>query len=218
MERLTDEATGLLGAGTETASWALSVMTFHLLTKPDHLTHLRDELNTILPSDGTLPAWTNLERLPYLWAVVHEGLRLSYGVSIRMARIVPDEDLVYRGENGEYAIPRGFAVGMSPVITHHNEDIFPDSHEFRPERWLDDQMERNLELERCLLSFSKDSRACIGVNLALCEIYLVLTTLVIRVFPHMRLYETTERDAKYDHDLFSPVPWSGSLGVRAVIV
>ncbi|PYH90327.1 cytochrome P450 [Aspergillus ellipticus CBS 707.79] len=221
IQRLTDEAASLLGAGTETVSWSLSVITYHLLTQPALMTRLRDELQTIVSlseDTKTLPPWTTLEKLPYLTAVVHEGLRLSYGVSIRTARIAPEEDLVYRGQDVNYVIPRGYAVGMSPAITHHNEDIFPDSHAFRPERWLDAEGRRNTELERYLLSFSKGSRACIGMNLAFCELHLVLTALVIRVFPHMQLFETTERDIKYHHDLFAPVPEPGSLGVRALIV
>jgi hypothetical protein len=35
--------------------------------------------------------------------------------------------------------------------------------------------------------------------------------------PHMRLYETTERDVRYDHDMFIPVTAEGSTGVRVTI-
>lgn len=104
------------------------------------------------------------EKLPYLGAVVKEGLRLSYGVSARTARIATEEDLVYRGEwnkkDVEYIIPRGYAVGMSTVITHHDENIFPDSYRFLPERWLDEQSKK--EAERGLMSFSKGSRRCLA--------------------------------------------------------
>jgi hypothetical protein len=36
-QRLADEAAAVVSAGTETTSWALSVMTYHLLTKPELL-------------------------------------------------------------------------------------------------------------------------------------------------------------------------------------
>lgn len=102
------------------------------------------------------------ERLPYLGAVIKEGLRLSYGVSSRTARIATEEDLVYRGEwnkkDVEYVIPRGYGIGMSTVITHHAETIFPDSHRFLPERWLDDQN----RLEKGFMAFGKGSRRCLA--------------------------------------------------------
>lgn len=102
------------------------------------------------------------EKLPYLGAVIQEGLRLSYGVAIRTARIATEETLVYRGEWNkkpvECIVPPGYAVGMSAVITHHDESIFPNSDAFIPERWLDDENQRRREVERGMFAFNKGSR------------------------------------------------------------
>lgn len=48
--------------------------------------------------------------------------------------------------------------------------------------------------------------------------FTLLSLLVVRVFPHMKIYETTELDIAYDHDVFNPLPVSTSKGVRAIIV
>lgn len=97
--------------------------------------------------------------------MIKEGLRLSYGVSSRTARIATGEDLVYRGEwekkDVEHIIPRGYAVGMSTVITHHREEYFPDSYRFLPERWLD-EAGQPIKDERGLMPFSKGSRKCLA--------------------------------------------------------
>lgn len=45
-----------------------------------------------------------------------------------------------------------------------------------------------------------------------------MAALTLRVFPRMQLYETTEEDIRYDHDLFVPMVKRGSKGVRAIIV
>ena len=174
MKRISDEAAAVLAAGTETTSWTLSVITFHLLDKPEVLEKLTLELRGAVPDPKQLPVSTALEQLPYLGAVIQEGLRLSYGVSARSARIATQEDLVYRGEwtprgggapvQLEYVIPRGYAVGMSSAINHHDESVWTDSHSFVPERWLDEKMQRRKELERCQMAFSKGSRACIGMQ------------------------------------------------------
>jgi len=64
---------------------------------------------------------------------------------------------------------------MTSVLLHHDEKIFPDSHTFDPERWVD-----NPRLDRYLVSFSKGSRSCIGMNLAHAEMYLWLSNVFRR--------------------------------------
>lgn len=168
MTWMSEEAAAVVGAGTETTSWALTVITYHLLDKPEQLAKLTAELSEVVKDPNELPAWTVLEKLPYLGGVIQEGLRLSYGVSGRTARVPTGEDLVYRGEFNkkpvELVLPRGYAIGMSAAITHHDESYFPDSHAFLPERWVDEDGKRRKELERAMLAFSKGSRACLGMK------------------------------------------------------
>lgn len=174
LQRMTEEGFSLFAAGTETVSWALTVITYHLLAKPAMLEKLTAEISQVVDSSGQLPPWAALERLPYLGAVIHEGLRLSYGLATRTSRIATAEDLVYRGDwtrkgsqkptQAEYVIPRGYAIGMSAVITHHDESVFPDSHSFFPERWLNEKNEHRKQLDRAFLAFSKGSRGCIGIK------------------------------------------------------
>lgn len=146
--------------------WTLSVITFYLLSEPTILSRLTQELNSTDPAN--LSSWSTLEKLPYLYGVVMEGLRLSYGETARSPRVPRDEDLTYRSECGgkkyEYIIPRGTAVGASSVLMHHNQDIFPQSESFMPERWVDENGQRRRELERGMMSFSRGSRQCLGMK------------------------------------------------------
>jgi cytochrome P450 len=143
-------------------------MTYHLLNKPELLVRLTRELETVVKDSTHLPACSVLEALPYLGAVIQEGLRLSYGVSSRTARISTEENLIYRGDWNkkpvEHIIPKGYAIGMSSVITHHVESEFPDSYAFVPERWLDENNQRRRDLDRSMLAFSKGSRGCLGMK------------------------------------------------------
>ncbi|KAK0726268.1 cytochrome P450 [Apiosordaria backusii] len=175
LQRLVEEGFSLFVAGTETVSWALTVISYHVLTKPEILKRLTDEVREAVKANGgEVPDWKTLEGLPYLGAVIYEGLRLSYGLASRTSRVAPGEDLFYQGtwtpkgrnteKKVEYVIPRGYAIGMSAVITHHDESIYPDSHSFIPERWLDEKNQHRKDLDRALLSFSKGSRGCIGIK------------------------------------------------------
>lgn len=218
---LHDEAITLLGAGTETVSWALAVITFHILNSNERciLEKLTAELNQVVKDPRSLPRWNELEKLPYLQAVIKEGLRLSYGIAGRSARVPKQENLFYRGEwQGkpvEYVIPQGYAIGTSNALTHHDESIFPDSHSFIPERWMD--VKEGQSPERGFMAFSRGSRACVGKNLAYCELNVVLSALVLRVMPRMRLFETTAEDVAYAYDMVIPMPRADSKGVRVVI-
>ncbi|KAL8730480.1 MAG: hypothetical protein Q9166_004044 [cf. Caloplaca sp. 2 TL-2023] len=180
LQRMTEEGFSLFAAGTETVSWALTVITYHLLTQPALLSRLTAEVRQAVDDSvepEQLPPWAVLEKQPYLGAVIHEGLRLSYGLASRTSRIATAEDLLYRGQwtprgssasrKVERVIPRGYAVGMSAGITHHDESVFPDSHAFVPERWLDEKGQHRKQLDRALLAFSKGSRGCVGIKYVL---------------------------------------------------
>lgn len=85
------------------------------------------------------------------------------GVSHRSARICRTKNLIYESaDNGVvYVIPIGTPIGMSSIIHHRDEQLFPNPEDFKPERWLLDD-KRNHQLERNLLSFGKGTRSCIG--------------------------------------------------------
>lgn len=56
---------------------------------------------------------------------------------------------------------------MSYYFLHNNPSIFPEPSKFDPTRWLGPQA---TELEKWLVPFSRGPRACIGMNLAWCEL------------------------------------------------
>lgn len=65
-KRLAAEALAVVGAGTETTSWALSVITFHLLEQPALLNKLQRELTAagVAADARHLPSWTELCAAP----------------------------------------------------------------------------------------------------------------------------------------------------------
>ncbi|KAK2044830.1 trichodiene oxygenase [Colletotrichum somersetense] len=225
-KRLTAEGLVTMIAGTETTSFTLTVITFYLLTKPHVLERLTRELLTVVTDPEHLPSWPTLEALPYFTAVISEGLRLAPGVASRTSRVATEEDLVYRGKwtptgsgtevDLSYFIPRGYAMGMSAMVSHFDERYFPDAKEFIPERWLVEDRQQRRQMDKAFLSFSKGTRMCLGMSLAHAELYLSLAALVLRVVPRMQLYDTTMREIEYDHDLAVPVPVS-TRGVRVKI-
>ncbi|KAF2438280.1 cytochrome P450 [Karstenula rhodostoma CBS 690.94] len=215
--RLAEEAVLLVGAGTHTTSWILTVITFYLLSNPPLLQKLRDELRTVLPEVDSHAPLMELEKLPFLTAVLKEGLRLGHGAVLRSSRIAPDASL----KCGDWTIPPGTPAAMTIPLTHWDESIFPEAHTFNPHRWLDGNASH---LDRYLVAFSKGSRGCVGMNLAWAELYLCAAG-VFRRFGskdsremgdvgYMELYETDVGDVEMVSDRFFPVAREGSKGVR----
>lgn len=79
-------------------------------------------------------------------------------------------------------IPQGSVVSMSAWILHHNKDLFPEPGKFDPDRWNPMHSSEDVvrARERALVPFSRGTRACIGQNLAVCEMYCTIAALFHR--------------------------------------
>jgi len=157
-KRLEKELGAILGAGAVTTAWTLTVAMYHLTVQPEKLKRLRSEIRSIMPDPLRPAKLQQLEQLPYLTSVVMESLRVSNGVSTRLARVAPDRSIYF----GDWEIPKGTPVGMTSTLIHQNPDIFEQPLEFVPERWLDPQEKQRLE--RYFVPFSKGTRQCAGIK------------------------------------------------------
>lgn len=62
----------------------------------------------------------------------------------------------------DWEIPAGVPVGMTSIMMHQNEQIWPDPMKFAPERWLDPSEAKRLD--KYMVSFTKGSRQCVGMK------------------------------------------------------
>ena len=74
--RLSREAQVLLGAGTVSTARTLDFITYYILSRPEIHKRLQEELKEVMADyPATKPTWYQLEKLPYLQALIKEGLR-----------------------------------------------------------------------------------------------------------------------------------------------
>lgn len=213
LKRLSEEATSVNGAGMETVTWTLTVASFHILDQPAVQARLKAELEEAMPNPHEILPWDQLEKLPYLSAVIAEGLRLGYGAVQRLPRVNRRGAWKYR----DMKIPAGVPVGMDAYHMHANETVFPEPLKFRPERWLGDPKGPDgvHPLSHYLVPFSRGSRACIGMHLAHMELAVALATVFRR--HEFELFETDRSDVDFANDLVRPMPKWGSKGVRVIV-
>jgi cytochrome P450 len=158
-KRLEDEALTIVAGGVETTAYTLVIATFHIINTPHIYEALHNELVSAMPNRSNLDLQT-LEQLPYLKACIMEAIRLSYGLSARNPR-THNEPIRYK----EWIIPARTCLSMSIPDMSHDEEIFPQSRKFVPERWLGDAKTADgTPLERFMVSFGRGTRNCLGMK------------------------------------------------------
>jgi cytochrome P450 len=210
-KRLAEEAQIVVGGGVETPAVALCIASFHIINTPRIYERLHADLVAALPNRSTLELYP-LEQMPYLKACIMEAVRLSYGLSARNPRTRRTMPLQYK----DWTIPPNTNVSMTIPEVSHDESIFPNSHEYIPERWLDNPTAPDgLPLERYLVCFGRGTRSCLGMNLAWTELYLTLGMMFRRY--KFELHEPNVEDVQLGHDFFIPVTKLDCKGVRVFV-
>ncbi|RKP30201.1 cytochrome P450, partial [Metschnikowia bicuspidata] len=110
---------------------------------------------------------------PYAMAVIEEALRFFTVMPLSLPRVTV-KDISYRN----MFIPAGTTVVMNAYAANHDASVYPQPHEFRPERWLDDAGKIDKHVPGHFL-FGAGSRHCSGNNLAIKEIYTMVCRTVL---------------------------------------
>ncbi len=163
-DQLKDELITLLVAGHETTATSLAWAFYWLEKSPEIKAKLLQEIDSL----GKNPDPIEISRLPYLTAVCQETLRLYPIVPIAFGRIA-NQDLEIMGryfESGTTFVPCIY-------LTHHREDLYPNSKQFKPERFL----ERNYTPYE-FIPFGGGVRLCLGYALAMLEMKLVIASIL----------------------------------------
>lgn len=172
LKLLAADCTSLFLAGIITGPYLLTFATYSIAANPTIQKRFYQELKEAFPDIEAEIDNSTCEKLPYLNAILKETLRLGYGVVAPLSRVVPPGGAELDGQ----FIPGDTVVEIDAYTIHHNEDLYPDSHTFNPDRWLGPLppyfKDRTGSLEKYLVSFGGGSRTCIGMHLGWMELYL----------------------------------------------
>ncbi|KFX93706.1 hypothetical protein O988_06652 [Pseudogymnoascus sp. VKM F-3808] len=167
-EEMTAHVSTLAIAGGETVSTFLAGTTFFLLKNLPSLQKLVDEIRGEFNSYEEIDA-QKAQKLPYLQAVINEGLRMYPPGSQGFPRISPGFEL-----HGRF-IPPGTEVYTSAWAVTHDSKYFKDPMDFKPERWIDPESQ---DVKEASQPFSLGPRGCLGRNFAYMEINLLLAKML----------------------------------------
>lgn len=162
----------LFAAGTETTATTIRWAMIYLMNNMDIQRKMKKEIEDVV-GDGRLPCLSDKPNLPYCEAVMHESLRLGNIVPFSLPHYVTN-DIFHKG----YKIPKNSVIIPSLDSVAYDEKLFPDSHVFNPERFLD--ANGKVCGQDKVLTFSLGRRVCLGESLARMELFLYMTALIQR--------------------------------------
>ena len=143
-------------AGTETTATLVSGLTFFLLSKPECMKKLVDEIRGAFASAEDM-TMERLAALPYLNACMKEALRMYPPVPLGLPRVTPKDGSTISGQ----FVPPDTILVIPQQAMFTLEKNFKRGMEFIPERWLGDSRFDGDE-RQAVQPFSVGSRDCLG--------------------------------------------------------
>ncbi|KAF2734394.1 cytochrome P450 [Polyplosphaeria fusca] len=177
-EELVNQLMTFLAAGHETTASAMAWAVYLLCKHPETQRKLRSELRSNLPSlnDPTTEiSSTDIDRLPYLNAVLNETLRVFPPVPLTLREAAADTTI-----QGQF-IPKGTTIVICPWAVNTSKALWgADAREFNPDRWMG-QGKANTggaDSNYAVTTFLHGPRSCIGKDFAKAEFACLMASLI----------------------------------------
>ncbi|KAL5229404.1 hypothetical protein ABZP36_028180 [Zizania latifolia] len=187
-------------AAIETTLWSIEWGIAELVNHPEIQSKVRAEITEVLGA-GAAVTEPDLERLPYLQAVVKETLRLRMAIPL----LVPHMNLS-DGKLAGYDIPAESKILVNAWFLANDPKRWLRPDEFRPERFLEE--EKAVEAhgnDFRFVPFGVGRRSCPGIILALPIIGITLGRLVqsfqLMPPPGLDKVETTEKPGQFSNQI-----------------
>lgn len=183
---LRDMVINFLLAGRDTTAKTLSWLVYRLSQHPEAAERIRQEIEADIPelASGSIlsASMQQVEGLVYLEAALKETLRLHPPVAM-MNKIAARDTVLSDGT----FIPAQSMVSLFSYGMARMESVWgPDASEFKPERWIDLATGKLHTVSAFKFpSFNAGPRVYLGVNLAMLEMKLVVSSLLSHFNVHV---------------------------------
>lgn len=177
-DELISACSEFLSAGTDTTSTALQWMMANLVKYPEIQARLFDEIRGVIGAEAEHVGEEDLPKMPYLKAVVLEGLRRHPPGHFVLPHTVTQE-----AELGEYVVPKNAVINFTVAEMGWDPQVWEDPMEFKPERFLptegsDVEFDITGSREIKMMPFGAGRRICPGFGLAILHLEYFVANLV----------------------------------------
>lgn len=196
---LISEALTQLIAGSDTVSNTSCAIIYWILAGERDapgtiLPRLQQELDAAVPDTDTIATHAQVKNLPFLRRCIDEGMRLHSTSAVGLPRIVTSATGMWFDDTH---FPFGTVLSVPSYTVHHDANIWgSDVETFNPDRFLSENLTSRQKM--AFNPFSSGSRACVGQNVALMELSLIVGTLFRRydLVLEQKVLECTEGFSK----------------------
>jgi cytochrome P450 len=168
-------------AGSDTTATAIRATMLYLMTHQRVYRKLQEEIDDAVKTGHAgasheIVSDDTLRSLPYLQAVVREGLRIHPPITDVVPKKVPEGGDTFTINRRVYFLPGGTNIGYNVLGVQHDKELFgEDADYFRPERWLlngdASQHDRLAAMKRTTeMIFGYGKYQCLGKPIAWLEI------------------------------------------------
>nr|QNS29991.1 cytochrome P450 [Nothapodytes nimmoniana] len=145
--------------GTETTSNTVEFAMGEIMNKPEVMRKVQQELETLVGRDNIVEE-SHIHKLPYLYAVMKETLRLHPALPLLVPHC-PNETCTIGG----YTIPKGSRVFINVWAVQRDPSVWENPLEFLPERFLDEKWDYSGN-DFSYFPFGSGRRICAGTAMA----------------------------------------------------
>ncbi|XP_004421871.1 PREDICTED: cytochrome P450 1A1 [Ceratotherium simum simum] len=174
-EKIISVVFDLFGAGFDTVTTAVSWSLLYLVTRPSMQKKIQEELDSVV-GRARRPRLSDRPQLPYMEAFILETFRHSSFLPFT----IPHSTTRDTSLSGFY-IPKGRCVFVNQWQINHDQKLWGDPSEFRPERFLTPDGTIDKALSEKVILFGLGKRNCIGETIGRLEVFLFLAILLQEV-------------------------------------
>ncbi|XP_037357628.1 cytochrome P450 1A2 [Talpa occidentalis] len=175
-QKIVNLVNDIFGAGFDTITTAISWSFMYLVTNPKIQRKIQEELDAVI-GRARRPRLSDRPQLPYMEAFILETFRHSSFVPFTIPHSTTRDTIL----NG-FFIPKERCVFVNQWQVNHDQELWGDPFEFRPERFLTASGTAiNKTMSEKVMLFGMGKRRCIGEVLAKWEVFLFLAILLQRL-------------------------------------
>ncbi|KIY64170.1 cytochrome P450 [Cylindrobasidium torrendii FP15055 ss-10] len=194
-------------AGTETTAGVMNWFVLAMLAFPEHQRRAQEELDRVV-GRTRLPAFSDIDQLPYIHALIRETMRWRPVDPLGMVHVTVADDWY----EGMY-IPKGTIYVPNVWKFNHDEATYgPDADDFNPARWIGKDGEflpgPELAKEDGHFGYGYGRRVCVGKYVAQQALFINIATL---------LWAVTIDRVKDDNGQPKPVDIDGCINEGLVV-
>ncbi|PCH43263.1 cytochrome P450 [Wolfiporia cocos MD-104 SS10] len=162
----------LYGPGIDTTNSVMATFFLAMTLYPEILHKAQEEVDRVVGPDR-LPDFSDRDSLPYIGCIVKETYRWIPPLPLGIPHLLTGED-EYMG----YKIPKGTTIIPNIWRMSHNEEMYPNPHIFRPERFTEMNPQTAEHADPFDYVFGFGRRICPGRQFADASVWLAIANII----------------------------------------